>query len=414
MARAFILLMDSFGIGNAPDARAFGDEGSDTLGHIAKACAEGKADDRSTGNGALQIPNMQRLGLAHAAQIATGRVPAGLSTAHNVEGLFGSAAETSNGKDTPSGHWEIAGVPVQFDWGYFPHEVPCFPNELIEALVEKANLPGVLGNCHASGTEIIARLGEEHLSSGKPIVYTSADSVLQIAAHEESFGLDHLLELCLIARDLVDSLNIGRVIARPFTGESATDFQRTGNRRDYSVLPPAPTLLDHAKTAEREVIAIGKVADIYAHQGVTQVVKASGHDQLMDETLKAIRSAPDGSLTFTNFVDFDALYGHRRDIPGYAAALEQFDGRLPEVEALLQPDDIVVITADHGCDPSWSGTDHTREQVPVLIFGPGVSQKGSIGQRPTFADIGQSVADYLDLQPLSHGTSVFEKAVQSQ
>jgi phosphopentomutase len=295
----------------------------------------------------------------------------------------------------------MMGVPVRFDWGYFPDATPCFPAALTEALIRRADLPGVLGNCHASGTEIVARLGNEHMASGKPIVYTSADSVFQIAAHEETFGLQRLYELCRIARELVDSYNVGRVIARPFVG-AAGDFTRTAHRKDYAVPPPAPTLMDRLKEAGREVIAIGKIGDIFAHRGTTQEIKAAGDMALFDATLKAAEEAPSGSLAFANFVDFDTLYGHRRDAAGYAAALEAFDARLPELAARLRPMDIVLLTADHGCDPTFRGTDHTREWVPVLGFGQGISPRG-IGLRDSFADVAQTLARHFGLEPLDEG-----------
>ncbi len=398
------MVLDSFGIGGAPDAERFGDLGSDTLGHIAEACAAGQADRAGLRHGPLYLPNLDRLGLGRAAHASNNKVVPGLDYDGEAEGLWGYAAEVSNGKDTPSGHWEIAGVPVLFDWGYFPQQVPCFPQSFIDAAVERGGLPGVLGNRHASGTEIIADLGEEHIRSGKPIFYTSADSVVQIAAHEEHFGLQKLYNLCEICRELSDPLNIGRVIARPFVGSSAADFTRTGNRRDYSVLPPEPTLLDRAKDAGRNVVAVGKISDIFAHQGVTRLRKATGNDALMDATLNAIDEAAAGDLVFTNFVDFDSLYGHRRDVPGYAAALEAFDRRVPEIAAKLQPGDLVIMTADHGCDPTWEGTDHTREHVPVLAFGPGIAG-GTIGGLTSFADIGETVADHLDLPKGAHGRS---------
>ncbi len=395
--RAFLLVMDSFGIGAAADAERFGDTGSDTFGHIEAACAAGRADRPGLRSGPLRIPNLRRLGLGHAAAISTGARPSGMP----CEGAWGYAAELSRGKDTPSGHWEMAGVPVMSDWGYFPPEYPSFPAALTEALIARARLPGVLGNRHASGTQIIDELGPEHLSTGKPIVYTSADSVFQIAAHEESFGLERLYEVCLVARKLVDAYTIGRVIARPFLGAPGS-FKRTGNRRDYATPPPAPTLLDRLKTSGSEVISVGKVADIFAHQGISRTVKADGNSALFDATLKAAETVGDRGLIFTNFVDFDTLFGHRRDVAGYAAALEAFDARLPELERALRPGDVAVISADHGCDPTWQGSDHTREHVPVIAFGPGV-KPGSIGRRESFADIGQSLAGHLGLPPLPHG-----------
>ena len=309
----------------------------------------------------------------------------------------------SKGKDTPSGHWEMAGVPVFFDWGYFPRTIPCFPNDLTNALIEQGKLPGILGNCHASGTEIIAELGDEHMKSGKPIVYTSADSVFQIAAHEETFGLDRLYALCDIARELVDPLEIGRVIARPFVGENG-NFTRTANRKDLAVPPPEPTLLDKLTETGRQVISIGKIGDIFAHQGTGEIVKAAGNMALMDATIDAMARAKDGSLIFTNLVDFDQSFGHRRDIAGYARALEEFDARLPELHTALKEGDIAILTADHGCDPTWPGTDHTREAVPIIAFGKGI-QGRSIGERDSFSDIGQSIAQHLGLPPLAHGKS---------
>lgn len=403
MPRAILCVLDSFGIGGAPDAADFGDEGANTLGHIAEKCAAGEADKEGLRQGPLFLPNMDMLGLGLAAKAAAGTVPPGLSEEHKA-GVWAHAKEVSKGKDTPSGHWEIAGVPVSFDWGYFPETEPCFPPDLIEKFIEETKLPGILGNKHASGTTIIAELGEEHIKTGKPICYTSADSVFQIAAHEQHFGLDRLYEICEIARKLLDPLNIGRVIARPFIGERADDFKRTGNRRDFSVLPPEPTLLDRAKEAGRKVLAVGKISDIYAAQGVTHKIKASGNMALFDATLDAMDMAEDGDLIFTNFVDFDMEYGHRRDVPGYAAALEKFDRRLPELVAKMRQDDVLILTADHGCDPTWRGTDHTREQVSVLCFSP-ILHKASAGGRETFADIGESVASWLKLPAGPYGKS---------
>jgi phosphopentomutase len=397
MGRAIILVMDSFGIGATADAGTFGDVGADTLGSIARQRA-GSPD------GPLRLPNLARLGLFEASRESTGDYPAGVSTEADVIGAYGFAEELSSGKDTPSGHWEIAGVPVLFDWGYFTDRTDTFPPELIDRLVERAGLPGVLGNCHASGTTIIAELGDEHVRSGKPIVYTSADSVFQVAAHEQAFGLQRLYDLCDIARELVDDYNIGRVIARPFVGDGPDSYVRTGNRRDLTTPPHSPTVLDKLAAAGGDVISIGKIADIYANQGITRKVKASGNAALFDATLEVLAEAGDRSIVFTNFVDFDMLYGHRRDAAGYAAALEYFDGRLPELLEAMHPDDLLIITADHGCDPTWAGSDHTREHIPVLAFGNGLAA-GSLGRRKTFADIGQSLATYFDLPPMDYGES---------
>lgn len=404
--RVCVLLMDSLGVGASLDAATYGDEGANTFVHICEQANEGKCDKPGVRQGPLTLPHLSQRGLYHAALASSGLKFVDLANLPEPTAYFGYAVEQSLGKDTPSGHWELAGVPVNFEWGYFPNKPSCFPAALIEQLITEAKLPGVLAEKHASGTTIIDELGEEHVRTGKPIVYTSADSVFQIAAHEESFGLQRLYEVCEIARKLVDEYQIGRVIARPFVGTPGA-FQRTGNRRDYSTLPPAKTLLDYLKQAGREVIAIGKTADIFAHQGITQTIKAHGNQQLFDATLQVMSSAPEGSLVFTNFVDFDSSYGHRRDVTGYAAALEAFDKRLPELDALLQPDDLVVITADHGCDPTFPGTDHTREHVPVLIYGPKLKSK-FIGRRDTFADVGQSIAEHLGIDNLSHGVGVWD------
>lgn len=405
--RAFILVMDSLGIGATADADHFGDTGANTLGHVIAGCSRGQGDRQGLRRGPLAIPNLLRLGLGHALKECSGTDIAEMELPTSVTGAYGHCAETSAGKDTPSGHWEIAGLPVTFDWTCFPDTVPAFPATLTNELIRCGNLPGILGNCHASGTTILRELGEAHIHSGKPIVYTSADSVLQIAAHEIHFGLDRLLALCETARALVDPLNVGRVIARPFVGDSAETFARTGNRRDYTTPPHGPTLLDHLQRSGGEVVAVGKISDIFAGRGIGRSIKAHGNMALFDATLEAAREhSPKPTLVFTNFVDFDTLYGHRRDLPGYAAALEAMDRRLPELEALLRPGDIAVITADHGCDPSWPGSDHTREHIPALFFGPGVTP-GSLGLRHSFADIGQTLAEFFRLPPLNSGRSFY-------
>ncbi|MDJ0812922.1 MAG: phosphopentomutase [Woeseiaceae bacterium] len=399
MGRAVILVLDSFGIGATADAAGFGDAGSDTFGSIAR--------ERAAAGKPLALPNLAKLGLYHASRDSTGDFPAGAITDAEIVGAYGFAEELSSGKDTPSGHWEIAGVPVMFDWGYFTEKENTFPQELLDALVERANLPGYLGNCHASGTTIIAELGEEHVRTGKPIFYTSADSVFQIAAHEEAFGLDRLYELCDIARELVDEYKIGRVIARPFVGDGPDSYARTGNRRDLTTPPHADTVLDKLVAAGGDVISVGKIADIYAHKGITRKIQATGNAALFDATLDMLREAGDRTIVFTNFVDFDMLYGHRRDVDGYAEALEYFDARLPELLAALHDDDVLFLCADHGCDPTWEGTDHTREHIPVLAYGRGI-RSGALGKRETFADIGQTIADYFDLPPTEYGTSFLE------
>ncbi|ORT49205.1 phosphopentomutase [Vibrio sp. qd031] len=402
MKRAIILVLDSFGIGASKDAVDFGDVGSDTMGHIAKACAEGKADS-DTRKGPLRLPNLSMLGLTLAHQESTGSYALGMDPASDIIGAYGHAAELSSGKDTPSGHWEIAGVPVLFDWGYFSDKQNSFPQQLLDKIVKRANLPGYLGNCHASGTQVLDDLGEEHMQTGKPIFYTSADSVFQIACHEETYGLQNLLDLCHIVREELEDYNIGRVIARPFVGDKAGAFERTGNRRDLSVEPPSATVLQKLVDEKQgKVISIGKIADIYANCGITDKVKATGLEALFDATLEQVKHAGDDSIVFTNFVDFDSAYGHRRDVAGYAAALEYFDSRLPEIYGLLKADDLLILTADHGCDPTWPGTDHTREHIPVLVYGEKV-KAGSLGLRDTFADIGQSLASHFGISDMDYG-----------
>ncbi|WND03157.1 phosphopentomutase [Temperatibacter marinus] len=404
MARAIILVLDSLGIGYTPDAVTFGDKGANTLGHIAQWCAEGNTSEFWPVGRQMHLPNLAQLGLGKAAELVSGTLPKGLETS-TVIGSYAACEEISKGKDTPSGHWEMAGVPVLFDWGYFPKSYPSFPQQLTDRLIQEANLPGILGNKHASGTTIIAELGDEHIETGQPIFYTSADSVLQIAAHEEHFGLDRLYDLCYKARQAVDDLdlNIGRIIARPFLGDSSANYARTGNRKDIATPPHEPTLLDHLTEAGRSVIAVGKISDIYAGSGISKSIKASGHDALFEQTLRAMDTAQDGDLIFTNFVEFDQSFGHRRNPGGYADCLEHFDRRIVEVTTKMAEDDLLILTADHGCDTTWEGSDHTREHVPFLAYRPNLPAE-NMGVRKSFADIGQTVASYLNVKPVGHGT----------
>ena len=405
MPRAIMLLLDSFGIGYAHDSEKYGDLHSDTLGHISDWFFKNRKDAQGKPL-PLQLPNLAGLGLEAAAELSRGcKLPAPLGAEH-TKGLATYAEEVSLGKDTLSGHWEISGVPVDFDWGYFPKVEHCFPQELLDKIIAKGKLPGVLGECHASGTEIIKVLGEEHMRTGKPIFYTSADSVLQIACHEESFGLERLYDLCHIAYDCVQDYNIARVIARPFVGTCAADFTRTTNRHDYAVPAPKETLLDKMVQSGGNVYAVGKIADIFAHRGITRHYAAGGLDKLVDATLQAIKEAPDNTIVWTNFVDFDSSYGHRRDIPGYGNALEYFDKRLPEILSLVRPDDLILITADHGNDPSWTGTDHTREKIPVLFSGAGLDC-GMLKPMGTFADIGATIAAYMGIATTTTGKPAF-------
>ena len=388
--RAFLIVMDSVGIGGAPDAGAYfndgrPDTGANTVAHIAQARP-------------LTMPHLDALGLGAAIRLASGEAAPGLGA--QPQGLWGAATEISRGKDTPSGHWEIAGVPVPWDWHYFPKTRPAFPADLTERIAQVAGTEGILGNEHASGTEIIARLGAEHLRTGWPICYTSADSVLQIAAHEQGFGLDRLYRLCEQVAAMVHPMRVGRVIARPFLGAEGS-FARTPNRRDYAIAPPAPTLLDLAQEAGRATHAVGKIGDIFSHRGISKLHKGKSDADLAGHLLALADEAEAGSLTFANFVEFDSLYGHRRDVTGYAAALEWFDGVAGVLLSRLRPGDLAIFTADHGNDPTWHGTDHTRERVPVLGWGYGARGIGQVG----FADIAASVAAHLGLPPVGPGRS---------
>lgn len=399
MKRAIIIVLDSLGIGASADAHKYGDVGADTLGHIAEYCAAGKCDDEHR-QGMLNIPHLQRWGLANAATNSRGETLPLLQKI-TPEGAYGYAREISAGKDTPSGHWEMCGLPVPFEWGVFPGQDNCFPQILLQELMSQGQISGTLANKHASGTQIIEEFGEQHMSTGFPICYTSSDSVFQIAAHEEAFGLQRLYDLCKVAKRLVDPLNITRVIARPFVGTCSGNFERTSNRRDLTTPPTGPTLLDHVQATGFQVVSVGKIGDIFSQQGINYTVKADDNMGLVDELLLQMDKIKEG-LIFVNLVDFDTKYGHRRDVSGYAHALEQFDTRLPEIESQLQANDLVLITADHGCDPTWPGSDHTREHVPVVFYGTGV-KNNNLGKRNSFADMGQTIAKHLNLSPLAHG-----------
>ncbi|WP_312530664.1 phosphopentomutase [Paracoccus sp. (in: a-proteobacteria)] len=393
--RGFLVVMDSLGIGGAPDADQFfngacPDTGANTLAHIAAAHP-------------LHLPHLDRLGLGAALKLASGMDGPGLGAI--PEGIWGAATEVSGGKDTPSGHWELAGVPVPWRWHYFPNTTPSFPPALSRQIADLAGVEGILGDCHASGTEIIARLGAQHLQNGWPICYTSGDSVLQIAAHEDHFGLKRLLALCVEVAKIVHPMRVGRVIARPFIG-TVGDFTRTANRHDYAIPAPADTLLDRAFGQGRTTHAIGKIGDIFSHRGISQLHLGKSDLDLAQHLLQLAETAESGSLTFANFVEFDSIYGHRRDISGYARALEWFDQIVGQMLARLRPGDLVIFTADHGNDPSWTGTDHTRERVPVLGWGRGLLPIGQVA----YADVAASFADHLGLAPVGPGRS-FLKAL---
>ncbi|MDF1873139.1 phosphopentomutase [Vannielia sp.] len=396
MPRAFLVVMDSVGCGGAPDAGDFGDEGANTLGHITEACAEGRAEEGRSGP--LKMPVLDGLGLADAVALASGYAGGGMTG--RPTGLWGAATEISPGKDTPTGHWELAGVPVPWDWHYFPDEVPAFPQFLLDGIASIAGVGGTLGNRHASGTVILEEEGARHIQTGWPIIYTSTDSVLQIAAHEEHFGLERLLSLCEEIAPTLHAMQVGRVIARPFIGSPEDGFTRTTNRRDYAMSPPEPTLCDWVQGAGGKVHAIGKIKDIFAGHGIDDVRK--GDDAtLMGHLSDLVDEAEDGSLTFANFVEFDSLYGHRRDVSGYARALEWFDAALPPVLAKLREGDMMLFTADHGNDPTWHGTDHTRERVPVIVVGRGAGEIGHCG----FTDVAASVAHHLNVPAKGPGRS---------
>lgn len=380
--RVNIFVLDSVGIGELPDSAAFGDNGVNTFGNLVKAC------------GGIHIPNLLKLGFGNIEGVE------GVEPSECPLGAYGRAAELSNGKDTTTGHWEIAGLHIEQPFQTYPDGFPKFIMDAFEGKIGRKTL----GNIPASGTEIIERLGEEHMRTGSPIIYTSADSVFQIAAHEEIIPIDELYRICEIAREmLVGEVQVARVIARPFIG-SPGNFERTSNRRDYSVSPFAPTLLDTAKDNGLDVIAVGKIEDIFNGQGITEAVHTKNNMDGIDQTIAYLKKENRG-IIFTNLVDFDAKYGHRRDPEGYRLALEAFDLRLPELLEHLGENDIIILTADHGNDPTYKGTDHTREYIPILVYGKKVRPNVNIGTRRSFADIAATVADLLDLKKPAVGTS---------
>lgn len=400
MARAFLVVMDSVGAGGAPDAAAFfngtlPDTGANTLAHIAAACAEGRAETGRSGR--LKLPNLDRMGLSAAVKLASGADLPGLGA--TPEGLWGAATEVSKGKDTPSGHWELAGVPVPWDWHYFPDQQPAFPKDLMDEVARLCGAGGTLGNCHASGVPIIEAHCAEHMQTGWPICYTSADSVFQIACHEETFGLQRLLKLCQDIAPRLHAMKVGRVIARPFVGTPG-NFKRTTNRHDYAIDPPAPTLCDWVQAAGGKVHAVGKIGDIFSMRGINDVRKGADA-ALFDHLLALAHEAEDGSLTFANFVEFDSLFGHPRDVSGYARALEWFDARLGAFLSRMRPGDLAIFTADHGNDPTWKGSDHTRERVPVLGYGVGAKPIGQVA----FTDVADSIAAHLKITAHGPGKS---------
>jgi len=380
--------MDSVGIGGAPDADRFfnaglPDTGANTVGHIAQTVG-------------LETPTLDALGLRAALRLASGLDLGGPDPA----GAWGAATEISPGKDTPSGHWELAGVPVPWDWTYFPKSDPCFPPDLVAEICRLAGTGGILGNRHSSGTLIIEEEADAHRRTLWPICYTSADSVLQIAAHEEWFGLERLLTLCRALAPRLHAMLVGRVIARPFTGDAASGYTRTPNRHDYAIAPPAPTICDAVQGAGGRVHAVGKIGDIFSMRGIDTVATGPDRD-MMAHVHRLAREAGDGSLIFANLVEFDSNFGHRRDPQGYRDHLQWFDGELARLIAALRPDDLLVITADHGNDPTWRGTDHTRERVPVLVHGLGARALGHLD----FADVAAGIAAHLGVPNPGPGRS---------
>ena len=385
--RIILIVLDGAGIGAMPDAPEWGDTGSDTFGHICESRQ-------------LHLPNLQSLGLGNIRPLA------GVPAIANPRGGYGKCALKSNGKDTTTGHWEMAGIILERAFPTYPNG---FPQPLIEDFIKRTHVPGVLGNMPASGTEIIKQLGDEHVKTKKPIVYTSADSVFQIAAHEEVIPLEHLYEICEIARDMLRGENeVGRVIARPFLGAPGS-FYRTENRHDYAVPPPRENLLPLLSDHELDVVSIGKIASIYDSTGVTQELTAKNNQQSMDQTIAALRDDTRG-LIFSNFVDFDMLYGHRRDTEGYARALEKFDALWPKLENAMRDGDLVMLTADHGNDPTYRGTDHTREYAPLIVYGKQAKSSVDLGTRDSLSDIGATIAENFDLH-LNAGQSFLKQLI---
>ncbi|CAN5714723.1 phosphopentomutase [soil metagenome] len=385
--RIVLMVLDSAGIGAMPDAPEWGDAGADTLGNVLRSRK-------------VNLPNLQKLGLGNIRPLEN------LPAIENPIGSYGKCTLKSNGKDTTTGHWEMAGIILEKAFPTFPQG---FPQAVIDEFAAKANVPGVLANIPASGTEIIKQFGEEHIRTGKPIVYTSADSVFQIAAHERVIPIERQYEICEIAREMLDGeqFRVGRVIARPFVGETADTFTRTENRHDYAVPPPNENLLPLMKEKNLDVVCIGKIASIYDSVGVTEDLTAKNNDQSIDQTINAL-CADNKGLIFSNLVDFDMLYGHRRDTEGYAAALEHFDTRLPEILEAMNEDDLFIITADHGNDPTFPGSDHTREYAPLLVYGKNTKQGVNLGTRQSLSDIGQTIAENFGLE-LKDGVSFLEE-----
>ena len=376
MKRAILIVLDSLGVGELPDAKNYGDEGSHTLDNICKAC------------GKLNIDELEKLGIGNIEGVTRPKA------CDSAIGAYGRSSEKSMGKDTVTGHWEIGGVILEKPLNTYPDG---FSKEIIDEFLKRTNKENILGNTVASGTAIIEELGEEHVKTGYPIIYTSADSVFQIAAHEDVIPVEELYKMCEIAREmLVDKWAVGRVIARPFTGEVGS-FKRTSNRRDYALDPFNKTMLEYLKESGKEVAAVGKIEDIYNKKGVTLAVHTKNNMDGVDKTLEYMDTVKEG-LIFTNLVDFDMLYGHRNDAKGYGKAIEEFNDRLQEIYAKMTDEDMLILTADHGCDPTTASTDHSREYIPILVYGKNLKGNVNLGTRETFADIGKTILDFFNVE----------------
>ncbi len=384
MGRINIIVLDSFGVGELPDAHEYGDEGSNTLEGIYN-------------NYKLNLPNLKKLGLYNIVGL---NIP---EKEENPIGCFGKATEISKGKNSPVGHWEMSGAITEVAFSTFPNG---FPEDLLEKVSKEANIPGFICNEKGSGTDLLKKYGEESVKTKKPIVYTSADSVFQIAAHEDVYPIDELYRICKVARKVIDkdNYNIGTVIARPFVGTANENYKRTYNRKDFEATTFSKTMLDVLNENGKTVYAIGKIEDLFVGRGITDSVHTEGNADGIEKNILALKNS-NYDLIFTNLVDFDMLYGHRNDVEGYGKALEYFDSKLPEIIENLKQDDILIITADHGCDPSTPSTDHSREYIPVIVYGKSLKSNIDLGIRKTYADISATVLDYFDLENLKYGTS---------
>ncbi len=394
MNKGVLIVLDSLGVGGAPDAFSYGDTEANTFGSIAISCEEGLANKGRRGS--LKVPNLEELGIYDALKLSTGTTIKGAR--YNI-GAYAVAQEISKGKDTPTGHHEIMGIIDRRGWHRFRNVEPVFPKEKIQELMKRGKIKGILGDKHSSGEKIILEYGETHLKTEYPILYTSADSVLQIAAHQDIFGLDRLYELCQLALEIFSFMRVQRVIARPFLGNSRDDFYRTKARKDFILPPEGETLCDRLLSSGQKCFGIGKIADIFANRGITSSISGKTDALLFEDMLDVIKVSMPGDLIFANFVEFDTLYGHKRDVSGYAKALEDLDKKLPKLFSILDEDDLMIITADHGNDPTFHGSDHTREQVPVLIRNRNFDNKnyGIV----KFSDIGATMSNFLGIEPIA-------------